>query len=417
MRNAAQNTWKATIRLAEIDPSEDNPRRDLGDIPALAERIRATGGQPINPIVCVRDGERYRIVDGERRYRALMEIYGGEGSTSALVFSDYSAAHAAVAMLATDDKKPLSREEQARGFQTMMRLDVPMADAARATGIGAEELRRARRSLAAASRLAEGTQATMDAMIAAGSAEFSEEERAEILASQWPDDKAAEISKSHRRAERLEAIRLALPDGVGFGTEEDARGAKAGLLYVAQAKSAKAAREIALEDGKDYVALPPEYELYPAAWTVYEVLPDGEEAPSDDEVRRAREAEERAEHASLLRHMRTHMMSWLLDNLCEADLKPIEERVGAAMKRLETGAYDLGDEDAELVGALERAAPTWREVVLWLDDRVREASPAAWEPYYYYGDDERIVGTWDALVECGWEPDELDRRVRDACRP
>ncbi|MBR2681652.1 MAG: ParB N-terminal domain-containing protein, partial [Atopobiaceae bacterium] len=265
--NDTTNTWKATLSLRDIEPSEDNPRQDFGDIAALADRIRATGGQPINPIVCVRDGEAYRIVDGERRYRALLEIYGDAGRTTALVFSDYSDAHAAVAMLATDDKKPLSRREQARGFQTMMRLDVPMADVVHATGIGADELHRARRSLAAASRMADGTQATMDALIAAGADEFSEEERDKILASEWPESEAADIVKSHRRADRLASIRLAMPDGIEFAE----RGASTdGLLYVTEVKTAKAARELELEDGRDYVAIPPRYELGAPVWTVYE---------------------------------------------------------------------------------------------------------------------------------------------------
>ena len=410
--NDTTNTWKATLSLRDIEPSEDNPRQDFGDIAALADRIRATGGQPINPIVCVRDGEAYRIVDGERRYRALLEIYGDAGRTTALVFSDYSDAHAAVAMLATDDKKPLSRREQARGFQTMMRLDVPMADVVHATGIGADELHRARRSLAAASRMADGAQATMDALIAAGADEFSEEERDKILASEWPESEAADIVKSHRRADRLASIRLAMPDGIEFAE----RGASTdGLLYVTEVKTAKAARELELEDGRDYVAIPPRYELGAPVWTVYERRYGDDDIPSEAEVRRARAAEKEAERDGLLRHMRTHMMSWLLNNIGEDALQPIADIARGKRAKLPRLSYDLSDEDASLVDSIENAIATCSELTLWLNSRVERATPEAWNSWYY-GNDAMIVETWDLLVACGWEPDELDQKVRDACK-
>lgn len=61
------------VSLADIRPSKENPRSDFGDIAALADSIRATGNEPVNPPVVVRDGNVYRIVDGERRYRAFDE--------------------------------------------------------------------------------------------------------------------------------------------------------------------------------------------------------------------------------------------------------------------------------------------------------------------------------------------------------
>lgn len=67
---------KKSVRLGDIRPSEQNPREDFGDIGALARSIEATGGEPLNPPVVVADGNVFRIVDGERRYRALSSIYG-----------------------------------------------------------------------------------------------------------------------------------------------------------------------------------------------------------------------------------------------------------------------------------------------------------------------------------------------------
>lgn len=47
-----------------------------------ARSIEATGGEPLNPPVVVADGNVYRIVDGERRYRALSSIYGEDREVS-----------------------------------------------------------------------------------------------------------------------------------------------------------------------------------------------------------------------------------------------------------------------------------------------------------------------------------------------
>ncbi len=90
---------KKSVRLGDIRPSSQNPREDFGDIGALARSIEATGGEPLNPPVVVADGNVYRIVDGERRYRALSSIYGEDREVSALVADTMDEANELVAML------------------------------------------------------------------------------------------------------------------------------------------------------------------------------------------------------------------------------------------------------------------------------------------------------------------------------
>lgn len=115
---------KRQVRLGDIRPSEQNPREDFGDIGALARSIEATGGEPLNPPVVVADGNVFRIVDGERRYRALSSIYGEDREVSALVADTMDEANELVAMLATDDKRQLTEAERARGVQQMLVLGV-----------------------------------------------------------------------------------------------------------------------------------------------------------------------------------------------------------------------------------------------------------------------------------------------------
>jgi hypothetical protein len=125
---------KTHVPLSSIVPSDNNPRKDFGDIDALAAAIRATNSQCVNPPIVVRDGNAYRIVDGERRYRALRKIWHAlpDRAVEVLVCQGYDEADEAVAMLATDDKKPLTEAERAAGTQRMLLLGVEDARVASA---------------------------------------------------------------------------------------------------------------------------------------------------------------------------------------------------------------------------------------------------------------------------------------------
>lgn len=116
------------IKLSDIDPDENNPRKDFGDIHALARTFEANPfepGQPLNSIVVVSDGDRYRIADGERRWRAL-GVLGAE-ECNAIVCGDYDEADSIVAMMATDDKEPLSEQERMQAVQRSLLLGVAPA--------------------------------------------------------------------------------------------------------------------------------------------------------------------------------------------------------------------------------------------------------------------------------------------------
>lgn len=58
------------IAIDDIDPNTAQPRKDFDKeaLEQLAESIRSAG--VLSPILVVQDGMRYRIVAGERRYRA-----------------------------------------------------------------------------------------------------------------------------------------------------------------------------------------------------------------------------------------------------------------------------------------------------------------------------------------------------------
>lgn len=189
---------KKSVRLGDIRPSEQNPREDFGDIGTLARSIEATGGEPLNPPVVVADGNVYRIVDGERRYRALSSIYGEDREVSALVAESMDEANELVAMLATDDKRQLTEAERARGVQQMLVLGVDEQRIERASRATARQIRAARRLRGSI----EGRQVTLEQLEAASAFDDEKDIEAVLAAGEGWAGKADSI---RRRVEREEA--------------------------------------------------------------------------------------------------------------------------------------------------------------------------------------------------------------------
>lgn len=190
---------KRAVRLGDIRPSEQNPREDFGDIGALARSIEATGGEPLNPPVVVADGNVFRIVDGERRYRALSSIYGEDREVSALVADTMDEANELVAMLATDDKRQLTEAERARGVQQMLVLGVDEQRIERASRATAGQIRAARKLRGSI----EGRQVTLEQLEAASAFDDEKDVEAVLAAGEGWAGKADSI---RRRVKREESI-------------------------------------------------------------------------------------------------------------------------------------------------------------------------------------------------------------------
>ena len=282
------NSFKQTIRLDQVRPSEVNPREDMGDLDRLAESIKATGGQPINPICVVREGDGWRLVDGERRYRAMVKL--GTVECDAMVFASFADADEAVAMMATDEKKQLSDEEAARGFQRMLDLGVDDFTIAGVTHRDAEKGKRVRRIATDAPE-----PATLDAMFEAADEEFTDDERKTILESGslagW---RAEQFRKLHKAARNREAIRAELPDTIEYRPGSKPWNPESeGLLFLATVKTPKTARKFAEEhEGEgDLVA----YEDA-SAYSLYSFIGEDEmDAKAAAESKQKRMLEEHAE--------------------------------------------------------------------------------------------------------------------------
>ena len=216
------------IGIDDVYPDEKNPRKDFGDIAALAESCMLNAlnpGEPVNPIVVVEDGGIYRIVDGERRYKAMCK--NKLARCHAVVCDDMDEANAMVAMVATDDKRPLTDVERSRGVQQMLLLGVDPERVERAGRMpkgAAAKLRRARAAVDDA-----GDDMTLDRMLAI--AEFEElgdgaavEKLTSCREEEWRDVAKAErqrMQRDERRAAQLaveivENARVEAPDALAL---------------------------------------------------------------------------------------------------------------------------------------------------------------------------------------------------------
>lgn len=270
---------KRQVRLGDIRPSEQNPREDFGDIGALARSIEATGGEPLNPPVVVADGNVYRIVDGERRYRALSSIYGEDREVSALVAESMDEANELVAMLATDDKRQLTEAERARGVQQMLVLGVDEQRIERASRATAGQIRAARRLRGSI----EGRQVTLEQLEAASAFDDEKDVEAVLAAGEGWAGKADQI---RRRIEREEA-KAEDYDAFGDAGIPVVKEKPEGFVYTNWANFGDAAKKLEGRDVTGFVAV-----MADRYWELYK--PDdrsgAEPEKTEEEIRAEQEA-------------------------------------------------------------------------------------------------------------------------------
>lgn len=407
-------SYKARVPLASVSPSGQNPRRDFGDVSALARSIAATGGQPVNPIVVADAGDGpdgmpvYRIVDGERRYRALLEL--GAEEADALVCSDWSEAEDAVAMMATDDKMSLSPEERARGFQGLLSLDLDDETVAGASGTDAAAVRRVRRMVRSYGFEAP-EQTTLDAMIAA--AEFDDPaDRSRVLAAADPRCCAAQIRERRAAAESRDALRPLMESSLPSLEWREGRAPRswegpAGLAFVTFVRTAADVDALASSHGDErLVAWPCD-----ASWSVWREVDGDAESREEAERDAARAASREA-----LRDFLTSVARWL----CRLGSVP---RDVAALVRGERGWHDPavalglalehGDDcpsDPDLAAAMD-SEPSLHEALRMLYRMVSHRGIRSWSGAAgaFDGDDaDRADDLWQAALAGGWDPSGCD---------
>ena len=429
------NSYKRTVAIESIVSSDLNARRDFSDVAELAEAIRATGGQPVNPIAVrpMRDGT-FRVIDGERRLRALRSI--GADMTDVVVYPETSDATEALAVLATDSKRRLDGTEVMRAYQQVLDLDVDDERVALAVGIDADVVRRTRR----VPRKLITEQTTLDALIAAADDEFSEEERKAIIsegARTWGDPaaQADRIRKRHIKERAQEEARAALVEEFGEGVtfyEEPTSSWQAdrnGLLYVGTVKDANGPARIAKKLAGN-VAL----HAYPKdtgiGFEVYRKRRDDD--LSEEEVERARVKKRRDEHAEAYDRAFTEMCRFATEPWVKEDaLARARILAGAASRRpnlcklvmarrFTPYPYDRIREMEDILGTqvfdrCKEDDPSLLEVCAYLARVRRSNGLLGWDGKVTGSSSEEFAGLYDALAKDGCHMGDEAKALRAMC--
>ena len=106
------------IRLGDIDPNRDQPRKKFDDeaLAQLADSIRHSG--VLSPILVARSGARYTIIAGERRWRAAR--LAGLETIPAIVREWDEIKRQEAALIENIQRENLNPIEEAQGIYTLM---------------------------------------------------------------------------------------------------------------------------------------------------------------------------------------------------------------------------------------------------------------------------------------------------------
>lgn len=398
---------KRAVRLGDIRPSEQNPREDFGDIGALARSIEATGGEPLNPPVVVADGNVFRIVDGERRYRALSSIYGEDREVSALVAESMDEANELVAMLATDDKRQLTEAERARGVQQMLVLGIDEQRIERASRATAGQIRAARKLRGSI----EGRQVTLEQLEAASA--FDDEKDIEAVLAAG-DGWAGKADSIRRRNEREEA-KAEDYDAFGDAGIPVAKERPEGSSYVLWACYGTVAKEL---EGVD-IAPGTVAVNTGSGWYLYE--PDdgsgGQAEKTEEEI--VAEQEAKREDAALV-DLYARMVDFVLHET-PGRTRELEDAVRA--DRMKPISYmddlldDGGDYDSAEAAVMEAfydrygaSSPSAYEIGCWWLDTAR--SMRMLNSRWRGNDAEEWLEHWKIVRGAGFQPSAEDEWLR-----
>lgn len=114
LRTATQETGLASLPVASIEPHPDQPRRhfDAAALEELAGSISARG--VIQPVIVRRQGDRYQLVAGERRWRAAQKAQLHE--IPALIRDLDDRDVMALALIENIQREDLNPVEEARAY-------------------------------------------------------------------------------------------------------------------------------------------------------------------------------------------------------------------------------------------------------------------------------------------------------------
>lgn len=207
------------VKLSLIVPNAANIRRRFDRIDELADSIRANGNQLVQPMFVVRDGNRYMLVDGERRYRALKKVFKDDPNhlVPVRVFDDYNDARQVVVMIATNEKQTLSEDEVNAGFQLAMKLDVPTEDIELLSGLDGQKVKAARQAITRHPKVLDAPQLSLDTLASIVENDLTDKEIEKVMKADVPSQAIWRILDKRKRDAAVSEMReLAEGRGIAF---------------------------------------------------------------------------------------------------------------------------------------------------------------------------------------------------------
>lgn len=404
------------IPLSAIEPDKKNPRKDFGDINALAETFRFNAlnpGEPVNPIVTVKDGEIYRIIDGERRYRAMKSI--GQQTCHSVVCDDMDEANAMISMLTTDDKQRLTDVERSQGVQQMLLLGVNPEKVEKVGRLGKGGGRRLNKAMILAGEKSE--QMTLDHLLAieefAGDAEAVERM---AKAKDSYQRVASEIRAEREKKAKIDAMREACA-AAGITLEEDAPAYSDGYSYKDYCRDPETIAEVYAEQPEGTLAW-----LNEEAWNWPEVrfyaprIEEGE-TPEEaalreraDEMNAAAKAAEEAQREWWVHLVNDPLATPETDSLLIGRFFNAGDWNGKSRRERAVSLLDDGSEAHGVIGGWVAAWMFRNEIKSIVGDMKGYLRGS--ESSYHAGRAELWLEQLSAMQADGYAPGEADEAVR-----
>ncbi len=104
------------IPIEDIEPNPHQPRQTLGDLAELAASIREKG--VLEPLLVRREGARFQIIAGERRYRAALDA--GLSELPCIVRDSSNAETMELALIENLQRKDLTAFEEADALKDLV---------------------------------------------------------------------------------------------------------------------------------------------------------------------------------------------------------------------------------------------------------------------------------------------------------
>lgn len=396
------------ISLADVEPDENNPRKKFEGLKELAASFDANAekpGEPFIPISVVKDGGRYRIVDGERRWRAMNLAKTKE--CDALVAETMEDEAAMIAMIATDDKQRLTDAELSHGVQQMLLLGVDPVKIEKS----AKLKKGSAKKLKKAAELAEGAeQMGIDRLLAI--AEFEGDEEAVKALSECSEDRwrdvAYRIKAEREKTELAESLKEAFEAGGVEVVEERPIGYRYECcLATVESIAAHLDDNDIPEDAKAVISM---------GWRVEAVLlfPAEEDEPDPEEEERKRI---RDSHIALYEQGKERRIKWIANKVARPTdemphISELIENDGDRFGYELDGLFEIIPKDSDIP-----AGP--REIVRFVWKRETRGNGLM---QYWTGTDlgksacSQYIELIDLLKLEGYEPDEGEAAIYDEAK-